>query len=194
MDILTEESTILTEDILCIGYLKKPMRLSGAIKVKSHGELLRCYSKGEQISSYLSLGVINGLLNQPKFKQHILIEDVTLHKDGYLLKPKGVNTREEASIYCGYFLGISVQEAKKKYGGSSQPYLFEYLGMKVVDYSDKKLIGSVIRIEEIQERVIFIVKFSDKNNEIMLPFLSDYFVKIDIQQNILYTKKLHELV
>ncbi len=180
--------------ILCLGYLKKPRGLAGQVKVRSYGELLNDYSEGDSVGYYSAKRVIDGLLDQPHHENNILIESVTPCKDGYLLKPKGSNKREDVECYCGLFLGVPFEEAKSKFGGSSEPYLFEYLNLKIIDYKSKQSIGHVLRLEEIKEKVILIVRLYSSSGEVMLPIASDYVVKINIKKGVLYSKRLHELV
>ena len=185
---------ILTTQILCLGYLKKPHSLLGQIKVRSHGELLGQYSDGDSICYYSVKRVIDGFLEQPRYQDNILVERITPYRDGYLLKSTDVSTREEAEKYCGFFLGISLVEAREKFGGSSEPYLFEYLNLKIIDEKTQKLIGNVIRIEEIQKKVFLIVQLDGQAKEVMLPIISDYVTKKDIENRVLYSQGLHELV
>ena len=180
--------------ILCLGYLKKPRGLLGQINIKSYGELLNDYSEGDFIDCYSAKRVMDGLLYEPRQKNNILIENIIPCKDGYLLKPKGSNTREDVEDYCGLFLGVSLEVAKSKFGGSEEPYLFEYLDLTIIDDESKQSIGDVLHLEEIQEKIFLIVRLYSSSKEVMLPIMSDYVVKIDTKKGVLYSKKLHELI
>ena len=194
----------MTEPVLCLGYLKEPRGLKGYIKVNSQGELLSLQKKNDNLKLYSADRLDYGILVNYKHIHQIVIEQISEYSKGYLVKFKNISTREEAEKYSRLFIGMSLNEAKEKYGNIQsaefkEHYLFEYLYLEVIEQTTHELLGQVIRIEEINQRAMFIVQKNNveddqnENKELMLPAFSPYIKKIDLKKQVIYTENLAEL-
>ena len=183
----------MTENILCLGYLKEPHGLEGEVKVRSNGELLSQQKRGDRLYLYSAEKVVDGFLKSHENIHDIIVESIRPYREGYLIKFEEITTPEKVKKYCRLFIGISIEEARKKYGGSQEPYLFEYFDLQVLDQPTNKILGKVSRIEEVNQRIIFVIQMNGQESEVMLPALSPYIKSQDFRKQILYTEKLHEL-
>jgi 16S rRNA processing protein RimM len=93
-----------------------------------------------------------------------------------LAQLEGVDDREAAAALRGWEIGVP--RAQLPAAGSSEFYLADLLGLKVVNKEQDEL-GRVVRIVETGANDVLVVAEGD-GPELLIPFIADAIVKVDI--------------
>ena len=147
---------------LSVGFLRRPHGVHGEIIMDLHTDFPERMKKGRKI--YV------GDEHKP-----VTFENVRTHANGLLVKFKGVNTLDEASLYRNQWVFIKRQDAPALPEG--QYYKHELLGLRVID-EHEELLGNLVEIIETGANDVYIVR-DDSGREILVPAISS--VILDLQ-------------
>ncbi|HET9201262.1 MAG TPA: ribosome maturation factor RimM [Dehalococcoidia bacterium] len=109
------------------------------------------------------------------------IVDVKERKKQLLLKLDGIENPESAAALSGAFLTIPESELAPL--SDDQYYRFQLLGLEVADMAGRDL-GRVTDVLDTGETQVIVV--TDGKGELLIPLISDFVVRIDLEAN-----KLH---
>ena len=181
------------EPILQLGYLKEPNGIKGEITLKTQGELILKYKRGDELQLYKCQRTSDGFLIDSRYYNFGYLERISKKASKYLLKLEKINVREEAQKYCKSFIGIPLNKAIEKFGGSQNPYLFEYLTLEVIEINSQKKTGKVIKIETYNKNHVLIIETCNQK-VLSVPVESPYIKRIDQKRRVLLTQNLLDLV
>ncbi|MGI5912090.1 MAG: ribosome maturation factor RimM [Syntrophomonadaceae bacterium] len=122
--------------------------------------------------------------------KEVIIEEVSLHKQAYLLKIEGIDSRETAQEYRNALLQIEESQLYPLPDGYY--YHFQLQGLQVYD-EDKGFLGELVEIIETGANDVYVVK-SQKYGEILLPAIKNVIMEVNLQEKKMLVKLLPGLV
>jgi len=135
------------DKILLLARVQKPHGFQGELRVTRRGELLDQYSEGDALLLYKGTGIRDGFIQTPVFFGEYILETYQSVDDNFAyLRFQDQHTHDQAMNLKGLYIGIPLAEACERFHDENSPYLFEYVGLKVV--VDQKEFGVVDRVEE----------------------------------------------
>lgn len=199
-----------SQRILLLGRVQRPRGVKGELRVTCRGDLLTHMEPGEMLSLYTGEAIKDGFIEQPAFVESARLEELyPVANEVISVRLSALNDRDSAEKYCGLYFGLSLEEAKIRFGDEEEPYLFQYIAMDVYDGADgeeNNLIGKVERIEDsgLQWLIVkTIVKTNDNEikseiineikNEIMVPLNGPFVEEVDFKENRLMCRGLKAL-
>ena len=121
--------------------------------------------------------------NNEQFK----IKYIGVYKDNiFLVRINDINNPEEVSLYTNTKLYIDISLLKKL--SNEQFYYEELLNLNVIS-SDKKYNGKIISINDFGAGTVIEIKWENEKMTETLPFVKDYFKKIDIKNNLVIIER-----
>lgn len=112
------------------------------------------------------------------------IECCSAHKQGFIIKLKHCNSKEEADQLKSQAVFLNKQHFISQNGGDI--YLAELLGFDVFILNEGGQIGRVIKFQSDKYQDFLVLSdlnsgTSDENNNVLVPFAVDYIHKIDFE-------------
>jgi 16S rRNA processing protein RimM len=162
---------------LVIGRVGKPHGVRGEIRVEIISDLPERFSWLDEV-----------YLGQPNPKPFI-VERVRFHKNSVLLKLKGCDNRDAASLLRSQLvqipesLGIPLEEGEY--------YLYQLIGLSVHE-EDGNCLGLVAEVLETKANNVFVVQGSA--GEILLPDIEEVIRDIDFEEGKISVRLLPGLI
>ena len=176
---------------LRIGKIIKVFGIKGELKVFPTTDELKRFDKLNKV--YLSRKDINDIEdtntseNYDKIK--MLVTDVKYLKQNPVIKFKEVDSIESAEKFIGYDIYISRNEAIDL--ADNEYFITDLIGLRVFDYD--KEIGEVVDILRTKANSILSIKLTNDNTqskEILVPMVSDFVKKIDLNDKKIYLETI----
>lgn len=178
-------------EILNVANLSRPKGLKGEIRATAFGDFLPELEGGEVIL-YTAKEIQDGFLVSPNFFEKINLESVTDYGENtYLLRLTGVNDRTAAERYRALHIGLPLQEAIERFGDAEDPYLFEYLGLEVIDTESRETQGKIERV--FSDALDWLYVRMKDDSLLMVPVNGPYLGKIEREENRLWVSNLEDL-
>ncbi len=153
------------DTLLLIGKVIRPHGLEG---------LLRIISYAESETVFLETGII--FLQSPSGEPHDYeVISVNPHKNGYLLRLKGLVSRDQAEALKG--AAIFVPRRRLGTGEEDEYYWYDLIGLEVYLTSGRYL-GRITYILPTGSNDIYVVRQGDK--ETLIPAIHDVVKEIDL--------------
>lgn len=111
--------------------------------------------------------------------QELRVESVRWNKNHLLVKFQGIETPEQGALLKNKYLEIDVGDTVPLPEGSY--YLFEIIGLDVIDIHGKKL-GTIGDILQTSANDVYVVK-RENNQELLIPALKQVVKDIDLKNN-----------
>lgn len=115
-------------------------------------------------------------------------ESVKYLKNTVVLRIKGIDSIESATKYIGKNLYVDRDAAVDL--SLNEYYVMDLIGMKAY-YKDKE-VGKVVDIIKTKANDIVVITFNDK--EVLVPMVSDYIEKVDLENALIIFKGLEGLI
>jgi 16S rRNA processing protein RimM len=151
----------MSEDIV-IGKIIAPIGVKGEVKAICLTDFPERFEKGNKVSLNIS--------GEPK--RTLLIETSREHKDGFVIKLEGINSREEADILRNTELVIGKNEVGKLPDDSF--YIFDLIGLDVVT-DEGRNVGKIVDVIHTGANDVY---YTDK--KVCIPALKQVVLEIDI--------------
>ena len=169
--------------ILVLGKIQGARGVQGKIRVIRRGDMLDGLKKNSNLQLYSAQGIKDGFLMDPSFfGDYVMEEFSTLTNDTVELKLKNLTNTDEAWKLKGMFIGIKLSEAKIKFHNPKDPYLFEYINLKI--YEGDEFRGKVKRVDEYHSKQWLIGECGE--DEVMIPLQGPYIENVDFPKGNLY--------
>lgn len=157
----------MINDFISIGKITAPFGLKGHLKVAVSGDILNSLSA--PVSLYISSG--------SKFKELAIIE-ILNHKQGPIILVKGFEDINLSEKLCGEVLYFPRKDADALLSGDE---FFEYQLIGLVPYEGEKIFSDFQVKLVIDNPVHPILSFQSKSQEILVPYISRYVGKVDLE-------------
>lgn len=118
------------------------------------------------------------------------IEEAKAYNNMYLIKFKGIESKEEAAKYKNVFLMIHESEVYPLPEGYY--YHFQLKGLKVYD-EEKGFLGELTEILETGANDVYIVK-SEEYGEVLLPAIKSVIKEVNLEENVMRVKLLPGII
>lgn len=115
-------------------------------------------------------------------------EGVKYLKNTVVLKIKSIDTIDLATRYIGKNLYVDRNEAVEL--SSNEYYVMDLIGMNA--FYDGKLVGKVLDVMKTKANDILVISFNDK--EVLVPMVSDYIEKVDLEKELINFRELEGLL
>ena len=115
-------------------------------------------------------------------------ESVKYLKNTVVLKIKNIDNIELATKYIGKNLYVDRTDAVKL--SLNEYYVMDLIGMNA--YYDEREVGKVVDIMKTKANDIVVVNFNGK--EVLIPMVSDYIEKVDLEKELIKFKRLEGLI
>ena len=115
-------------------------------------------------------------------------ESVKYLKNTVVLKIKSIDTIDLATRYIGKNLYVDRNEAVEL--SSNEYYVMDLIGMNA--FCDGKLVGKVLDVMKTKANDILVISFNDK--EVLVPMVSDYIEKVDLEKELINFRELEGLL
>jgi 16S rRNA processing protein RimM len=122
--------------------------------------------------------------------EEFTIETVKPYNNIFLLKFKGIDTKEQANEYRGALLMVEENEVYPLPEGYY--YHFQLIGMQVYD-AEKGSLGQLKEIIETGANDVYVVR-GEKYGEILIPAIKEVILDVDTAQNKMQVKLLPGLI
>ena len=151
--------------------------IRGEVKIKIETDDLSRFDKGME----LFIGTEN-----KKDETKIIVDGFRVHKEMGLLLFNGIKNINDVLMYVGKSIYVDVE----KYN-PGEYFLDDYIGLDVYDKGEK--IGVVVDIMEVPQGEILVIK---KNNgkEALVPFVDEFVVEIDVENNKMIIESIEGLL
>ncbi len=144
---------------------------------------------GSVLHIYTGESIKDGFIDQAVLSEAVKLESIyPVAHEVISVKLAGLRTPEEAQKYQGSFIGMPLDEAKARFGDPKEPWLFQYIGMALIE--EEQEIGRVLRVEESGLQWLVV---SAAGKEIMVPMNGPFIESIDFQNNRLVTRGVAQL-
>lgn len=160
---------------LKVGHVSDAFGLKGELYIH-----LRAH-KAEWLKKLKELRLVRPLTNEPRgsLAPQIITYEVQTkraHKNGFVVKPQGIDDRTEAERLIGYEVEIPTSYLKSQLGET--PYLYEVLGFQVRDEKVGSL-GNVLAFSSNGAQDLLVLKYNEE--EVLIPFVSAFIRNIDYE-------------
>lgn len=155
------------EGLVSIGVVSGSFGVQGELKVVP----LTDYPERFQVLKELLL--VGGM-----DREHLTVERTKPHGHFYLFKFEGINRREEAERYRGWYLMIPESDVYPLPEGTY--YHFQLKGLTVYD-SDRGRLGVLEDILETGANDVYVIE-SEQYGEILIPAIKEVVLKVDLEQ------------
>lgn len=125
-----------------------------------------------------------------KINQDFEIEEAKAHNNMYLIKFKGIESKEEAAKYKNVLLMVHESEVYPLPEGYY--YHFQLKGLKVYD-EEKGFLGELKEILETGANDVYVVA-SEEYGEILLPAIKSVIKEVNLEENMMKIKLLPGLI
>lgn len=167
------------EEMVAIGKIVGTFGFKGTVKIAPLTDFPERFKKLKKVR-----------LCGEKIDKEMEIEEAKAHNNLYLLKFKGIETKEEALKYKNVLLMIDESEVYPLPEGYY--YHFQLKGLKV--YAEEKgYIGELTEILETGANDVYVV-VSEEYGEILLPAIESVIKDIDLKENKMCIKLLPGLI
>lgn len=122
--------------------------------------------------------------------EEMLVEDARPYEQSYLLKLKGIDTREDAQDYRHALLQVGPDQLYPLPEGYY--YHFQLQGLSVYDV-EKGLLGKLTEILETGANDVYVVK-SEEYGEILLPAIKEVVLDVDLEAGTMQVRLLPGLI
>lgn len=162
---------------LAVGKLRRPHGLNGEISMEIYTDFPERLVPGIQ----LFLG-----------EDHlpIRLKTVREHQQLLLISLEGYHSREEVGNFRNHVVYVPLSNRPPLAEG--EYYHHQLLGLEVYDESDRHL-GKIIQILETGANDVFVIRSSNRA-DILLPYLDELVIGIDLEQGAFHTRLLSGLL
>jgi 16S rRNA processing protein RimM len=122
--------------------------------------------------------------------EEFTVEKARPYNNIFLLKFKGIDSKEQADEYRGASLMVDESELYPLPEGYY--YHFQLVGMQVYD-AEKGFLGELKEIIETGANDVYVIK-GDKYGEILIPAIKEVILDVDTKQNKMQVKLLPGLI
>lgn len=165
--------------ILVLGKIQGARGVQGKLRIIRRGDMLDNLKANSPLGIYSAKGIKDGFLINPEFAgQYLMQEFAELTPDTAQIKLQEITNAEDAWKLKGLFIGLKLSEAKKKFHNPDDPYLFEYIGLDILEGGILK--GKIDRVEEYHHKQWLIGICDD--NEVMIPLQGPFIERADFKQ------------
>ncbi len=176
------------EQFIFIGKITKTIGIKGAVKVILLTDFPERFLKLKEVQLFDEN--TNELLINVNTKDNVFgIFDVQLFNSFVRISIKGYESIETVTPLLSSL--ICIDEKKRVKLPKGQHYYYEMIGCEV--YESDKLLGTVTKIDNFGCSDILFIK-SVKGNELMIPLLKEFIIKIDIKNKKIDVKLLEGLI
>ncbi|MDO4814131.1 MAG: ribosome maturation factor RimM [Gemella sp.] len=168
------------------------MRLKVGKIVNTHalkGEL-KIISSSDFIDERLEVGSELLITRGNQVVKEVIVESAREHKGAFLVKFEGIDSIEEAEKFKNLQLKVDEEHLEELEDGEF--YFYEIIGCKVVDENDAT-IGEIVDILQTGANDVWVVK-TDKNKEVLIPYIEDVVKKIDIENKVINIEVMEGLL
>jgi 16S rRNA processing protein RimM len=166
------------EDLVLVGKVIRPHGLKGLVTIESYAE-----SK----ETFLNAGEVFLAGTSGETEKHGVIS-VTPGKKFFLLKLKGVDSREQAEAYRGGNIHIQRRRLSRQ---SDEYFWFELIGLSV--YLDTgRRVGTVRHILQASGHDIYVVHEGEK--EILIPAVREVIKEVDLDNKKIVITGMEDLL
>lgn len=156
-------------EFLVVGKLRRPHGLRGDVLMSVWTDF------PERLSPGMILFVGDG--HKP-----LTIHDLRWHRKDMLISFEGYHDREQAGVFRNQVVSVRADELPDLDEG--EYYLHEFIGLQVIDATDNKSLGVVVKIIETGANDVFLIRTED-DKELLLPDIESVVKEVDIDQGIM---------
>ena len=164
------------DSLVTIGKCVKPHGLKGEIGVKPITDFPERFEQTETVFAHCQRDPVRKLE----------IEAVRAHSGGFLLKFKGVESKEQAAALRNYFLAVPEDELVIL--EEDEFWHWELEGLRALDF-DGKEVGVLAEVIESPAHDLYLIK-TPGGREHLVPAVREFVPEIDIEKGIVVVKIL----
>ena len=157
------------DNLVTIGKCVKPHGLGGEIGVKAITDFPERFEQTETVFAHQRKDPV----------KHLIIESVRAPSGGFLLKFKGIDSKEKAELLRGFFL--SVPEDELVVLEKDEFWHWELEGLKAFDPSGDPL-GVLKEVIEAPAHDLYLIETLQGKSH-LIPAVYEYVPEIDIKEN-----------
>ncbi|MBF0846443.1 ribosome maturation factor RimM [Streptococcus danieliae] len=168
------------------------MRLKVGKIINTHalkGEL-KIMSTSDFIDERLKVGSVLLISRGNQIIKEVIVESAREHKGFFLVKFEGIDNIEEAEKFKN--LQLKVDEENLSDLEDGEFYFYEIIGCKVID-ENKNIVGEIVDILQTGANDVWVIK-TDKNKEILIPYIEEVVKNIDIDNKIINIELMEGLI
>ncbi|MBF0710204.1 MULTISPECIES: ribosome maturation factor RimM [unclassified Gemella] len=168
------------------------MRLKVGKIINTHalkGEL-KIMSTSDFIDERLKVGSVLLISRGNQVIKEVIVENAREHKGFFLVKFEGIDNIEEAEKFKN--LQLKVDEENLSDLEDGEFYFYEIIGCKVID-ENKNIVGEIVDILQTGANDVWVIK-TDKNKEILIPYIEEVVKNIDIDNKIINIELMEGLI
>jgi 16S rRNA processing protein RimM len=164
---------------MAVGMVASVHGLRGEVKVELHTDFPERFAPGEMV--YLGANL-----------QETVIVEARPHQGHYLLKFRGIGSREQAEDLRGLWIFIPETDAADL--EEDTYFVHDIIGLSVQTVSGK-LLGTVDQVLFTGANEVYIVKTADEPpRELLLPAIAEVIKQVDLENGILVVEPLPGLL
>ncbi|MBO8158650.1 ribosome maturation factor RimM [Thermosyntropha sp.] len=167
------------EEMVAIGRIVGTFGFKGTLKIAPLTDFPERFKKLKKVR-----------LCGSKINMEFEVEEAREHNNLYLLKFKGIESKEEAAKYKNAFLMIDESEVYPLPEGYY--YHFQLKGLEVYD-EEKGFLGELTDILETGANDVYVV-VSEQYGEILLPAIKEVIKEVDLKNNKMEVKLLPGII
>lgn len=183
--------------ILILGRIQRAKGLNGDIRVTAFGELLSKWQERSQLDLYSGTSAKDGFIENPEYVKSLNLELVKeIRSNGIIVLRFQEYTQKDLidDELKGLYIGLDLEKAKEKYGDLENPYLFQWLDLKVFDRKNlEEAVGIICGFEEYSGKVLFRI-CSDQYGEFLLPSEIFQNLKPDWENNHIISNEIYPFI
>lgn len=155
------------EDLINIGKIVGTYGYQGMVRIVPLTDFPERFKKLEKV-----------MLQHNGTVREVIVEDACPHKEVYLLKLAGIDSREAAQEYRNALLQIEPGQLYPLPEGYY--YHFQLLGLAVYD-EEKGLLGELTEILETGANDVYVVR-SPEYGEVLLPAIKEVILEVNLEE------------
>jgi 16S rRNA processing protein RimM len=170
-------------ELVTVGKVINIRGLKGELKIESLTDFANLrYKKGNLI---ILEDEVNNIVVKFKVKSHF--------NNGRFdyIQFDGINDVDQARAFLGYYLKVEIDTSKPLDGDTF--YYHQLIGCEVILENNSK-IGIVTKVEDIGPHHILRVKSESRKADILIPFLWQFMLKVDIKNKQIMIKEVAGLL
>lgn len=168
------------EDFLRVGVITQTHGIKGEVKVFPTTDDVKRFEELKSVKISTKKGYID-----------FEIENVKFFKKYAILKFKGINDINEAEKYKGLDLLIAREDAVKL--RENEYFIYDLIGIKVINNDTNEEIGILNEVLQTGANDVYVIR-TDDGKEILIPYIKECVLDIDIENKIMIVHLLDGLV
>lgn len=168
------------EDFLRVGVITQTHGIKGEVKVFPTTDDVKRFEELKSVKISTKKGYID-----------FEIENVKFFKKYAILKFKGINDINEAEKYKGLDLLIAREDAVKL--RENEYFIYDLIGLKVINNDTNEEIGILNEVLQTGANDVYVIR-TDDGKEILIPYIKECVLDIDIENKIMIVHLLDGLV